>query len=145
MNVSLESILPALAGGALVGASASVMLLVVGRIAGVSGALGGVARLRTGDIGWRAGFLGGLVLGGVLLAIVAPGTISAPAPVPMGWVAVAGLLVGVGTQLGNGCTSGHGVCGVSRFSGRSLAATMMFLLTGASSAVVMRQILGGVP
>jgi len=142
MTLSLPSIVGALLGGALIGISATLMLVFAGRIAGISGILGGVLVPRTGDVGWRVAFLGGLGVGALLLALVAPGTVSASSPSPLWLVVVAGLLVGVGTQLGSGCTSGHGVCGVSRLAPRSLAATAMFMATGAAAAFVTRHLLG---
>jgi uncharacterized membrane protein YedE/YeeE len=133
--------LSALAGGALIGASASALLLLNGRVAGISGIFGGLVAPARGDVGWRALFLAGLVAGGLLLAMLAPGLMEAPrAP----WLAIAigGLLVGAGTRLGSGCTSGHGVCGLSRLSGRSLAATLTFMAFGAATATVAHHFLG---
>ncbi len=141
MTLSLPSIVGALLGGALIGLSATLMLVFAGRIAGISGILGGVLVPRAGDVGWRVAFLGGLGVGAILLALVAPATVSASSPSPLWLVVVAGLLVGVGTQLGSGCTSGHGVCGVSRLAPRSLAATAMFMATGAAAAFVTRHLL----
>jgi uncharacterized membrane protein YedE/YeeE len=134
--------IPALFGGALIGLSASALLLFNGRVAGVSGILGGTLQPSRNELSWRLCFLCGLLFGGLLLALFYPSALpSVGTGVPLGWVAVAGLLVGVGTQLGSGCTSGHGVCGVSRGSLRSIAATVTFVLTGAVSAFVMQHLL----
>lgn len=126
--MSIESVLRALAGGALVGLAAALALIAHGRIAGISSVLG---HALDGDGGrpFRLAFLGGLVATGLALAHLAPGTIGAPAAgAPL--LAAAGLLVGLGTTFGSGCTSGHGVCGLARGSKRSLAAVVTFMATG---------------
>jgi uncharacterized membrane protein YedE/YeeE len=126
-----------LIGGALIGASASALLVFNGRVAGISGMLGGIVRPGAGDRGWRLDFVVGLCAGGLLLAWIRPGLVPhAGVGIAWPWVLGAGLLVGYGTQLGNGCTSGHGVCGLSRFTSRSIVATLTFMLTGALSAYV---------
>jgi uncharacterized membrane protein YedE/YeeE len=135
-----------LLGGTLIGLSASALLVLDGRVAGITGIMGGLVRPRQGDIGWRAAFLGGLLAGGLLLlwwwpAAVAPHETG----VPKSLVVVAGVLVGFGTQLGGGCTSGHGVCGVSRLSERSIAATVTFIATGALAAFLVQHVLRGAP
>src|SRR3984957_16993119 len=134
--------LTSLAGGALIGASASALLLLDGRIAGISGIVGGLVVPQRGEVAWRALFVGGLLVGALLLACFAPGSFQAPGS---SWpvVAVGGLLVGIGTRLGSGCTSGHGVCGLSRFSMRSLVATCVFMLTAAITVYVVRIALRG--
>ena len=132
----------ALGGGALIGISASMLLLLNGRVAGISGILGGLVRLRTEETSWRALFIVGLLVGGVVLSLLRPASFGA-APVSLPLAIVAGLFVGFGTRLGSGCTSGHGVCGLSRFSGRSLAATMTFMATGAMAAFVVQHLVGG--
>lgn len=119
----------ALIGGALIGAAAAMLLLANGRIAGISGILGDLLQPARGDKLWRALFLLGLVLAGVAGVLIAPERIAA-APRALPQVIVAGLLVGVGTRLAGGCTSGHGVCGVSRLSPRSIVATIIFVLAG---------------
>ena len=131
-----------LGGGALIGISASILLLLNGRVAGISGILGGLVRPRAGETSWRALFIVGLLVGGVLLYLVHPASFGA-APVSLPLAIVAGVFVGFGTRLGSGCTSGHGVCGLSRFSGRSLAATMTFMATGAMAAFVVQHLVGG--
>lgn len=120
----------ALLGGALIGAASALLLLTHGRIAGISGIVGSLLSPSTLDRRWRAAFVGGLVASGVIASLVAPGTIGAP-PRSRFVVAAAGLLVGVGTTMGNGCTSGHGVCGLSRLSPRSILAVTTFMVTGA--------------
>ena len=132
----------ALFGGALIGISASLLLLLNGRVAGISGILGGLVRPRAEETSWRALFIVGLLVGGVVLLLLRPASFGA-APVSLPLAIVAGVFVGFGTRLGSGCTSGHGVCGLSRFSGRSLAATMTFMATGAMAAFVVQHLLGG--
>jgi len=135
--------IPSLIGGAMVGLSASMLLLFNGRVAGISGIFGGLLTRRPSDVGWRVFFLAGLAVGGVLMALIHPAAFPlAPArSAPV--IALAGLLVGYGTRLGNGCTSGHGVCGISRMSARSLVATIVFMATGALSVFFVGHVLGG--
>ena len=132
----------ALIGGALIGASASMMLALNGRIAGISGVLGGLVRPQRGDVEWRITFMAGLLAGGVLLALAYPRALLATSASPIALTVIAGLLVGFGTQLGGGCTSGHGVCGISRFSMRSILATLTFMATGALAAFIVQHVLG---
>lgn len=127
------------AGGALIGAAAALLWLTLGRIAGISGILAGTL---TPDRGWRLAFLAGLIgapLGWALLAGAPELQITAT---PLTLIA-AGLLVGFGTRLGSGCTSGHGVCGLARLSPRSMAATGIFMATAAAVVFAMRHLLGG--
>lgn len=113
-------------GGVVIGAAASMLILFCGRVAGISGILGGVLSRANNNKGWRIAFLLGMVLSPVLWRLVAPlPAVSITASWPM--LVVAGLLVGVGTRYGSGCTSGHGVCGLSRLSVRSLVATLTFM------------------
>jgi uncharacterized protein len=135
----------ALLGGALVGLAAAAMLLVNGRVAGISGVLGGTLGFRAGDLAWRLWFLAGLVAGGVGLALIHPAAVSAPAAASMPVLIVAGLLVGFGTRLGGGCTSGHGVCGVGRLAPRSILATAIFVGTAALTVFVVRHLPGSTP
>lgn len=131
------------AGGALIGLAASAMLLLDGKIAGISGIVGGLFTPRAGDIGWRVAFLAGLSSAGLLAALVAPAALQ-PELARASWMWVlAGLLVGVGTRLGNGCTSGHGVCGLSRQSPRSLASVVTFMAVGALVAAAVGHWSGG--
>lgn len=125
----------ALQGGALIGLSASLMLAFNGRVAGISGIVGGLLVPRAGDVAWRALFVVGLILGGLLAFAVSPSAFTAGVA-PLAVVSVAGVLVGFGTRVGNGCTSGHGVCGISRLSPRSLAATVTFIAAGAVTVFV---------
>ena len=135
----------ALLGGALIGLSASMMLLFNGRIAGISGVFSGLLAPRAGDVGWRATFVAGLLAGGVALALLAPSVYGSGGPErSIGAVIVAGLLVGVGTRLGNGCTSGHGICGLTRLSPRSAVAVGTFMATGFITAAIVTQVFGGV-
>ena len=129
-------------GGVLIGISASLLLLFNGRVAGISGIVGGLLARQPGGTAWRALFVGGLLAGGAIAYAAMPGRFDASATPTMPLVAVAGLLVGVGTRIGSGCTSGHGVCGVSRFSRRSLAATLTFMATGGLTVLAVR-IAGG--
>ena len=129
----------ALAGGALIGGGAAALYLLSGRIAGVSGILGGALVPRAGGTGWRLVFLAGLIGGGSIGALVAPQAFGAPRGSALLLIA-AGLLVGFGTRLGNGCTSGHGVCGVGRLSLRSLAATAVFVAAGMVTTFIVRQV-----
>lgn len=132
-----------LAGGALIGLAASVMLLLEGRIAGISGIVGGLFNPRPGDIGWRVAFVGGLMLAGLGALWLAPEAIHAEVSRAPWLIAVAGLLVGVGTRLGNGCTSGHGVCGLSRLSPRSAVSVLTFMGVGVLVASIVGRLNGG--
>jgi uncharacterized membrane protein YedE/YeeE len=125
----------ALLGGALIGSGSALLLLTHGRIAGISGITGGLLQRATSDRAWRLAFLSGLVAAGAVAAAVVPAAIGAPVR-PLAAILVAGLLVGFGTRLGNGCTSGHGVCGLSRLSVRSLVAVVVFMATGAVTAIL---------
>jgi len=128
-------------GGALIGLSAVLLMLTAGRIAGISGIFGGL--IAATDRGWRAAFLAGLVLAPVAAKFAG---YPIPAPqMPGSWalIAAGGLLVGFGTRLGGGCTSGHGVCGIARFSPRSIAATCIFMAAAIITVAVMRHVIGG--
>ena len=127
----------ALAGGILIGLSANLMLLLNGRVAGISGILDGAFQRRTSEWGLRWVFLIGLSVGGLLLNVLYPTAFTGAVPVGVPLLIAAGLLVGFGTRLGSGCTSGHGVCGLSRFSTRSLVATCFFMATGFGIAIVL--------
>jgi uncharacterized membrane protein YedE/YeeE len=127
----------ALVGGVLIGLGLSGMLIGAGRIAGVSGVLGGLIRAPTGELAWRIFFLIGMLVGGLAFSVWRPGDFddaSAQQALPL--VALAGLLVGFGTSIGQGCTSGHGICGMSRLSVRSIVATLTFMAAGVATAVV---------
>lgn len=131
---------PALAGGALIGIAAGMFVLLNGRIAGISGIIGGLLKPVRGDVAWRTAFIGGLMVAPLLYALMAV----LPAPqidAGYGALVMAGLLVGLGTRYGSGCTSGHGVCGLSRLSPRSLAATAAFMAAGFVTVYVIRHLL----
>lgn len=132
-----------LAGGLLIGAAVAALWILCGRVAGISGIVGGLLRAARGDAAWRLLFLGGLVGGGLLMRLVAPASFPKAAPGSLGLLAAAGLLVGFGTRLGNGCTSGHGLCGISRLSPRSLVATGVFMSVGMLTVAIARHWLGG--
>lgn len=132
------------AGGVLIGLSASVMLLVHGRISGISGIFAGAMVDGGGERIWRLVFLLGLVAGGLGLVALSPAMVADELGRSPAVVAIAGVLVGFGTQLGSGCTSGHGICGLARFSSRSLVAVLTFMLTGGITAYVVEHVwLGG--
>ena len=137
MLIDTNSILMAIAGGVMIGLSASATLYFVGRIAGISGIVGGLLATWNDESAWRISFLLGLFAGGVALMMVMPEAIVPPAGRSLAVVAVAGALVGYGTRLGSGCTSGHGVCGLTRLSPRSLVATVTFMATGFVTATLM--------
>jgi len=131
----------AILGGAMIGAASGLLLLTHGRIAGISG-ITASAFDATDDRGWRLAFLAGLAAAGVAARVLAPAAIGG-AVRSMPVVIIAGLVVGFGTRLGGGCTSGHGICGVARLSVRSIAATAIFMLTAIATVAVTRHVLGG--
>ena len=135
----------ALSGGLLIGLAAAGLLLLNGRIAGISGIFAGLIEPRPGDKGWRALFIGGLLAGAAAVALVRPGTFQLDLVRPPLLMIAAGLLVGFGTRLANGCTSGHGICGVSRLSPRSLIATATFMAAAALTVLVGRHFLAVLP
>ena len=127
-----------LLGGALIGLSASLLLLLKGRIFGVSGIVAGLLIPKRGDLSWRVGAIFGFLFAGWVLSLVYPQALLIVTPGSTSRYIAAGLLVGFGTQLGSGCTSGHGVCGISRLSPRSIAATATFIAAGMLIVAVMR-------
>jgi uncharacterized protein len=127
-----------LAGGVLIGAAAALLVLLSGRVAGVSGILGGLIAIRRGDIAWRLAFIGGLLVAPVAMLFH---TMNPRIDAGLGTLALAGLLVGLGTRYGSGCTSGHGVCGLSRLSPRSLVATVAFMAAGIATVFVTRHLI----
>ena len=131
----------ALIGGVLIGAAAALFAVLNGRVAGVSGIVGGLLRPSTGDVSWRVAFIAGLVAAPLLYG--AFGALPA-VQIDAGYAALvaAGLLVGVGTRYGSGCTSGHGVCGISSLSPRSVVATLAFMAMGFATVYVTRHLLG---
>jgi uncharacterized membrane protein YedE/YeeE len=130
-------------GGALLGLSATTLLMLNGRIAGAAGILGGALLPKNGDVAWRVLFLFGLIFGGAALAFVRPESFGV-SPRPVALVVAAGLFVGIGVRLANGCTTGHGICGISRFSKRSVVATMTFITVAAATMFVCQHMVGGV-
>lgn len=136
-------LLLSLLGGGLIGLAAVMLMFFQGKIAGISGIVGGLTGMTRGDVAWRLAFAGGLVLGGLAVFSFLPEAFAFTVDRSLWAVAAAGLLVGVGTRLGNGCTSGHGVCGVSRFSGRSILATLTFIFTGGLTVLLTNQLFGG--
>jgi len=143
MSIAWNAFTPvsALAGGALIGAAAALFLVLNGRIAGISGILGGLLRPAAGDISWRVAFIAGLIAAPLVFAVFAAlPEIRIDTSYPV--LVAAGLLVGIGTRYGAGCTSGHGVCGVSRMSPRSLVATLAFMAAGFATVFVVRHLLG---
>jgi uncharacterized membrane protein YedE/YeeE len=132
--------LSALAGGALIGLSAAGMWWLLGRLTGVSTLFAGMLN-RDGGWGWQAAFLAGLLVAGILATLTAGGDLAFRLDAGYGQAAAAGLLVGIGTRLSNGCTSGHGVCGVGRLSTRSILATLTFMATGFLTVYAVRHLL----
>jgi uncharacterized membrane protein YedE/YeeE len=131
-----------LAGGILLGLASALFILVNGRILGISGILGGLLTLKRSDAGWRVAFVLGMLAAPATLAWIAPAGLVGVPRIDAGYVTVviAGLLVGYGTRLGSGCTSGHGVCGLSRLSPRSMVATGSFMAAGFAIVYVMRHL-----
>jgi uncharacterized protein len=143
MTIDWNSFTPwaSLAGGVIIGIAAAMFILLNGRIAGISGVLGGLLKPVRGDVSWRVAFSAGLLGAPLLYALFS----ELPRPqIDAGYAGLvaAGLLVGIGTRYGSGCTSGHGVCGISRFSPRSLVATAAFMLAGFVTVFVARHLLG---
>lgn len=143
MSVDWNTFTPwaSLAGGAIIGIAVAMFLMLNGRIAGISGVLGGLLRSAPGDVSWRLAFIAGLAGAPLVYALAT----AVPAPqIDAGYAALvlAGLLVGIGTRYGSGCTSGHGVCGISRCSARSLVATAAFMLAGFVTVFVLRHVIG---
>ena len=132
--------LTAVAGGVLIGLSATLLLWLNGRVAGVSGIFNGVLFPQRGDVAWRAAFLVGLVAAAGRYIALEPGAPQPRADFPRAGLVVAGLLVGFGTRMSNGCTSGHGVCGLGRLSMRSLAAVTTFMATAIATTFVVRHL-----
>jgi len=131
----------ALAGGVLLGLASALFVLLNGRVLGISGIVGGLLRPRAGDIGWRLAFVLGMLVAPSLYWLVV-GPTQPRIDASWGMVVIAGLLVGVGTRYGSGCTSGHGVCGLSRMSPRSLVATLAFMGAGFVTVFLIRHALG---
>ena len=133
----------ALAGGLMLGSGALLLLLIEGRIAGISGIAGGIFRRESGDISWRVMFIIGLFTAGAVWSQFFPLDYAVEIERSTLALIVAGLTVGIGTQVGSGCTSGHGVCGIGRLSKRSTVATISFMITAAITVFVVNEVLGG--
>ena len=133
----------ALTGGVLIGLSSSLLLLYNGRIAGISGIVAGLLQGPTEEKLWRVAFVSGLLVGGLALRLLEPATFTFGIVRSTPALILAGLLVGFGTQLGSGCTSGHGVCGIGRGSARSMVATCIFMATGALAVYVVNHVFAG--
>ncbi|WP_415795751.1 YeeE/YedE family protein [Comamonas aquatilis] len=148
MGIAWEAFTPfaSLAGGLLIGLAAALLLVLLGRVAGISGIVGQLLQASgwgsAAQWGWRAAFVLGLLLAPWVWLRFAPLPAMDMPSNPL-LIVAAGLLVGFGTRLGSGCTSGHGVCGLSRLSPRSLAATLVFMAAGAATVFVLRHVLGG--
>ena len=130
-------------GGGLIGLSAVMLMLLTGRIAGISGIFGGLLDLKAADKDWRIAFIAGLILAPLMAGLMGYGMPSPKLPASWAVIIAAGLLVGFGTRLGGGCTSGHGICGVARLSVRSIAATIIFMLAAIATVAVTHHLFGG--
>jgi len=143
MSIARNAFTPvaALTGGAIIGVAAGLFLLLNGRVAGISGILGGLLRPKSGDLSWRIAFIAGLVAAPLAWALFA---VLPEVRIEVGYAGLvaSGLVVGIGSRYGGGCTSGHGVCGISRFSPRSILATALFLFAGFASASLARHLIG---
>ena len=131
-----------LAGGVMIGVSSLLLMASQGKIAGVSGVVGGLLPAGQADRGWRLRFLLGLLGGALLVQWMTGQPVTTAIPAPLGLMVVAGLVVGVGTRMGSGCTSGHGVCGLGRRSPRSLVAVVVFMGVAVATVFVMRHVVG---
>jgi uncharacterized membrane protein YedE/YeeE len=129
-------------GGILIGTSAILLLWLTGRIAGISGILYGIFTRESAERHWRLLFVVGLMLGGFLYQFFTHQPLTTRTDFPLPLLVSAGILVGIGTRLGSGCTSGHGVCGISRLSNRSIAATLTFMLAGIATVAIVRMLTG---
>ncbi|NNU13917.1 YeeE/YedE family protein [Vibrio parahaemolyticus] len=123
-------------GGILLGISATILLLVNGKIAGISGIVNGIMSPKKGDYSWRLLFAVGMIAGGLISVLMLGVAVPSTANLSLGMVIAAGLLVGIGTRLGNGCTSGHGICGMGRLSKRSIVATCVFMVVAGLTVFV---------
>lgn len=140
----LLSNLSALIGGSIIGLAVTAFMLLNGRIAGISGIVGGLTDPRRHDLGWRFAFTLGLISGGWIALEIDPSILGLPPPNRSLWIlAISGLLIGIGTGFAHGCTSGHGICGLARLSHRSLIATLIFMASGILTATFYSQIFGG--
>ena len=133
----------AIIGGVMIGIASSMLLMLSGRLAGISGILAGLLPPKRGDMDWRILFIGGLLLGTLIYQVFAGDAYEVS--FSLGWpaIVIGGLLTGIGTRIGGGCTSGHGVCGLGRLSARSGAATLTFIVAGGLTVYVVRHVVGG--
>ena len=137
INWSEVTVINSLFGGLLIGVATSILILFNGKIAGISGIIGGLLRPKKNDVGWRVMFVMGLLISPILYSVFRPlPAITIDANMPM--IVMAGILVGIGTRYASGCTSGHGVCGIARLSPRSILATISFILAGAVTVFLLR-------
>jgi len=139
----MHPFLQALVGGLLMGIASAALFVMNGRILGISGVLGGALKIRTADARWRWAFVFGMLAAGLGTSLVMPSAFANTVQRSAAACLLAGALVGVGTQLGSGCTSGHGICGIGRLSKRSVVATLVFMATGAASVLVVRNFFHG--
>ena len=137
-----EKNMQSIIGGILIGSAASIMLLFNGRVTGISGILGSLLSKKNHDNSWRIFFIAGLLIGGIISRLLFPASFLLISSANSFDYCLAGLLVGFGTLMGNGCTSGHGVCGISRLSVRSLIATIVFILSGMISVILFKMLRG---
>ena len=146
MGNVLENFTPvsALLGGALIGLSASLLLLLNGRMAGISGIMNGLFGAPKKEWVWRGLFLLGLVLGAAIFQLLSNDSLQLRQGYPILLIVLGGFLVGVGTRMGSGCTSGHGICGIASFSIRSITATVTFMLAGMVTVFILKHLLGAV-
>lgn len=143
MNITDFTPVPALIGGLLIGSASALALLLNGKIPGISGVFGRILQGVPGDTAWRITFVLGLIAGGALIFNAFPPAAAFQTSRSLVQMAVAGLFVGLGTRIGGGCTSGHGVCGVGRGSVRSIAGTLVFMLAGFVTVYVLHHVIGG--
>ena len=134
--------LSSLLGGLLIGLASVLLMATNGRIAGISGIAGGLVSPDTKDRGWRFSFLAGLIIAPLIYGLFSAGPPEVMIPVTTPFLIIGGILVGLGTQIGSGCTSGHGVCGMSRLSPRSVTATLVFMATGMITVFLVRHVGG---
>ena len=131
---------PALIGGGMIGLAAALLLVLTGKTAGISGIVDGVIHREKTEFGWKLAFLAGLIGGGVVLGFLLPENMADAALHALPLTAISGLIVGVGTRMGGGCTSGHGVCGIGRLNVRSLVGTITFIAVGAATVLLMKAV-----
>ena len=130
-------------GGALIGLAAVLLMILTGRVAGISGIFGGLLSLQASDKAWRLAFVAGLILAPLTGTLVGYAIAEPQMPASLPVIAIAGLLVGVGTRIGSGCTSGHGICGIARLSPRSIVATLLFMAAAIVTVALMRHTIIG--